>query len=107
MSVVQLLNPVIALRHGAIDNGFLTLGSFGKGMFKLFTGDVELLKSLHEVTQTTDVIEPQFINTLHMKGENKLLEGLKDWVTMRNHKKLVILFLELWDMLIFILIIKI
>lgn len=84
MSVVQLLNPVIALRHGAIDNGFLTLGSFGKGMFKLFTGDVELLKSLHEVTQTTDVIEPQFINTLHMKGENKLLEGLKDWVAMRK-----------------------
>ena len=84
MSVVQLLNPVIAMRHGAIDNGFLTLGSFGKGMFKLFTGDSELMHSLHEVTQTTDVIEPQFLNTLHMKGENKVLEGLKDWVAMRK-----------------------
>lgn len=84
MAVVQLLNPVVAMRHGAIDNGFLTIGSFGKGMFKLFTGDAELLKSLHEVTQTTDIIEPQFLNTLHMKGENKLLEGLKDWVAMRK-----------------------
>ncbi len=84
MAVVQLLNPVVAMRHGAIDNGFLTVGSFGKGMFKLFTGDAELLKSLHEVTQTTDIIEPQFLNTLHMKGENKLLEGLKDWVAMRK-----------------------
>ena len=84
MAVVQLFNPVVALRHGAIDNGFLTIGSFGKGMFKLFTGDAELLRSLHEVTQTTDIIEPQFLNTLHMKGENKLLEGLKDWVAMRK-----------------------
>jgi len=84
MSVVQLLNPVIAMRHGAIDNGFLTIGSFGKGMYKLFTGDSELMQSLHQVTQTTDVIEPQFLNTLHMKGENKLLEGVKDWVAMRK-----------------------
>lgn len=84
MAIVQLFNPVVALRHGAIDNGFLTIGSFGKGMFKLFTGDAELLRSLHEVTQTTDIIEPQFLNTLHMKGENKLLEGLKDWVAMRK-----------------------
>ena len=56
MEVLYSYNPVIALRHGAIDNGFLTffLGSLVKGMFKLFTGDVELLKSLHEVTQTTE-----------------------------------------------------
>ena len=84
MAITQLLTPFAAMRHGAIDNGFLTIGSFGKGMFKLLTKDKELMQSLFEVTQTTDIIEPQFIQTLHMKGENKVFEFLKDWVAMRK-----------------------
>jgi hypothetical protein len=83
--VTQLLSPLNALRHGAYDAGaFATMGNFGKGIYKLVTKDPQLMDALHQVTQYSDVIEPQFIKTLHMQGENKVLEWLKDWVAMRK-----------------------
>jgi hypothetical protein len=85
MFVTQLLSPLNALRHGAYDAGaFATMGNFGKGIYKLVTKDPQLMDALHQVTQYSDVIEPQFIKTLHMQGENKVLEWLKDWVAMRK-----------------------
>lgn len=85
MFVTQLLSPLSALRHGAYDVGaFRTMGNFGKGMYKLMTKDPQLMDALHQVTQYSDVIEPQFIKTLHLQGENKVLEWLKDWVAMRK-----------------------
>lgn len=83
--VTQLLSPIGALRHGAYDAGaFGTMGHFGKGMYKLMTKDPQLMDALHKVTQYSDVIEPQFIKTLHLQGENKVVEWLKDWVGMRK-----------------------
>jgi hypothetical protein len=85
MFVTQLLSPLSALRHGAYDVGaFRTMGNFGKGMYKLMTKDPQLMDALHQVTQYSDVIEPQFIKTLHLQGENKVVEWLKDWVGMRK-----------------------
>ena len=85
MFVTQLLSPLNALRHGAYDAGaFATMGNFGKGLYKLATKDPQLMDALHQVTQYSDVIEPQFIKTLHMQGENKVVEWLKDWVGMRK-----------------------
>jgi len=84
MFVTQLLSPLSALRLGAYDGGFKSMKNFGKGLYSFVTKDADLMKALHEVTQTTDVIEPQFIKTLHLQGENKVLEWLKDWVAMRK-----------------------
>ena len=85
MFVTQLLSPLQALRHAAYDGGGLsTLGNFGKGLYKLVTKDSDLMDALYQATQTSDTIEPQFIKTLHLQGENKVLEWMKDWVAMRK-----------------------
>lgn len=84
MFITQLFSPIQAIRHAAYDGGFRSIYSFGKGLYKLLSKDKNLMESLFDATQHSDVIEPQFIKTLHLQGENKLMEWLKDWVAMRK-----------------------
>ncbi len=84
MFVTQLLSPLQAIRHAAYDGGLRSIASFGKGLYKLLSKDKVLMESLFDATQFTDIIEPQFIKTLHLQGENKVIEWLKDWVAMRK-----------------------
>lgn len=84
MFVTQLLSPLQAIRHAAYEGGFRSIYSFGKGLYKLLSKDKVLLDSLYNATQFSDIIEPQFIKTLHLQSENKVVEWLKDWVAMRK-----------------------
>lgn len=84
MFVTQLLSPLQAIRHAAYDGGLRSIASFGKGLYKLLSKDKVLMESLYDATQFTDIIEPQFIKTLHLQGENKVVEWLKDWIAMRK-----------------------
>lgn len=84
MTVTQLLSPITAIRHAASDGGLRSISSFGKGLYKFFSGDAETIDALYHVSQSTDIIEPQFINTLHLMEGSKVSEFLKDWVLMRK-----------------------
>jgi len=84
MFVGQLLSPLQAIRHAAYDGGLKSIGNFGKGIYNLVTKDPELMESLFYATQMSDVIEPQFVKALHLQGNNKVVEWLKDWVLFRK-----------------------
>lgn len=84
MAVVQALSPIQSIRHAAYQGGFRATKNFGKGLWNFFSKDPELYDSLYKISQTTDTIEPQFINALHLQGKNKIVEFVKDWVLMRK-----------------------
>lgn len=84
MFVGQLLSPLQAIRHAVYDGGLKSIGNFGKGIYNLVTKDPELMESLFYATQMSDVIEPQFVKALHLQGNNKVVEWLKDWVLFRK-----------------------
>ena len=84
MAVVQALSPIQSIRHAAYQGGFRATKNFGKGLWNFFSKDPELYDSLYKISQTTDTIEPQFINALHLQGKNNIVEFVKDWVLMRK-----------------------
>jgi len=84
MAVSQILSPIQAIRHGAYDGGLRSIKNFGKGFYNFLSGDHDTMKALFYVSQTTDIIEPQFINTLHLMEGSKISEFIKDWVLMRK-----------------------
>lgn len=80
-----LSSPIQAVRHMAYDGGFRAYWSYGKGLYKLATGDQELRNSIFDVSQTTNTFEPQFVEALHLsKSDNSFMERVKKYVFLNK-----------------------
>lgn len=80
-----LSSPVQAIRHMAYDGGFRAYWSYGKGLYKLATGNQELRNSVFDVSQTTNTFEPQFVEALHLsKADNSFMERVKKYVFLNK-----------------------
>jgi hypothetical protein len=88
--ITQLLSPIQAVRHMAYDGGLRATKSFGKGLYKLMSGDAELYDSLYRVSQRSNIIEPQFMEALGLQaGQKKTIVGIttefiKDWLLLKK-----------------------
>jgi len=88
--IIQLLSPIQAVRHMAYDGGLRATKSFGKGLYKLMSGDAELYDSLYRVSQRSNIIEPQFMEALGLQaGQKKTIVGIttefiKDWLLLKK-----------------------
>jgi len=80
-----LSSPVQAIRHMAYDGGFRAYWSYGKGLYKLATGNQELRNSVFDVSQTTNTFEPQFVEALHLsKADNSFMERVKKYMFLNK-----------------------
>lgn len=82
----QLLTVAGAIREMSVEGGYIRpYISMAKGIAKIATGNKELNNILFDVSQKSNTFEPQFIEALHLGGQDgKTMEFLKDYVLLRK-----------------------
>lgn len=82
----QALAFTQSIRQMSYDGGFfMPYIAMGKGMSDLISSNKELQDSMFDVSQKTNTFEPQFMEAIHLtSGNNKLWEGLKNWVFLQR-----------------------
>lgn len=82
----QLLTIAGAIRELSVEGGYIRpYISMAKGIAKIATGNKELNNILFDVSQKSNTFEPQFIEALHLGGQDgKTMKFLKDYVLLRK-----------------------